>query len=111
MSTYSVHNYYKNSTPELVLTGVTLDEARAYCQQSNAKGDGWFAGFLEDPEQPKKFLVRVTELINHDYEIEANSREEAIAIYDSYDQEQLTNLDSDGCSEWDRPWDVEELSN
>lgn len=58
----------------------------------------------------KKFLVRVTESINHDYEIEAESAEEAVNIYHSYDNKQLEELDLDGQSEWDtHPWEVEEM--
>ena len=57
----------------------------------------------------KKFLVRVTESINHDYEIEAESAEDAVSIYYSYDDKQLKDLDLDGQSEWDaHPWEVEE---
>lgn len=58
----------------------------------------------------KKFLVRVTESVNHDYEIEAESEDEALAIYHSYNAEQLKELDLDGVGEWDaHPWEVEEL--
>lgn len=57
----------------------------------------------------KKYLVRVTESINHDYEIEAGSPEEAVAIYHSYNNDQLKELDLDGQAEWDsHPWEVEE---
>jgi len=57
----------------------------------------------------KKFLVRVTESINHDYEIEAESKDEAVKIYHSYTDAQLQSRDLDGTSEWDAyPWDVEE---
>jgi hypothetical protein len=59
----------------------------------------------------KKFLVRVTESINHDYEIEAETKEQAVEIYHSYNNAQLTELDLDGQAEWDaHPWDVEEIS-
>jgi hypothetical protein len=59
----------------------------------------------------KKYLVRVTESINHDYEIEAESEQDAIDIYHSYDDAQLGELDLDGQSEWDaHPWTVEEVS-
>ena len=51
MSTYSVHRYYKNSTPELILTGVSIHEARVHCQQANATGDGWFDGFTEESQE------------------------------------------------------------
>ena len=57
----------------------------------------------------KKFLVRVTESINHDYEIEAETEEDALSIYYSYDNDQLKALDLDGSSDWDtHPWEVEE---
>lgn len=57
----------------------------------------------------KKFLVRVTESINHDYEIEAETKEEAVEIYHGYTNAQLKSRDLDGQSEWDaHPWTVEE---
>jgi hypothetical protein len=56
----------------------------------------------------KKFVIRVTESINHDYEIQAETEEEALSIYYSYNDEQLKELDLDGQSEWDsHPWDIE----
>lgn len=58
----------------------------------------------------KKFLVRVTEAINHDYEIEAESAEEAVNIYHRFTNEELKEKDLDGQSEWDsHPWEVEEI--
>lgn len=56
-----------------------------------------------------KYLVRVSEIINHDYIIEAKDRDEALAIYDSYTTEQLRDLDVDGYGSWDTPWDVEDI--
>ena len=57
----------------------------------------------------KKYLIRVTESINHDYSIEAESQEQALAIYYSYNNDQLKELDLDGQAEWDtHPWDIEE---
>jgi hypothetical protein len=56
----------------------------------------------------KKFVIRVTESINHDYEIQAETEEEALSIYYSYNDEQLKELDLDGQSDWDsHPWDIE----
>jgi hypothetical protein len=56
----------------------------------------------------KKFVIRVTESINHDYEIQAETEEEALSIYYSYNDEQLKELDLDGQSEWDsHPWEIE----
>lgn len=54
-----------------------------------------------------KYLVRVTESINHDYLIEADNEDDALNIYYSYDDDQLKSLDIDGDVSWDRPWDVE----
>lgn len=57
-----------------------------------------------------KYLVRVTETINHDYVIEAESEEQATNIYHTYSDEQLKELDQDNQSSWDAyPWDVELL--
>lgn len=58
----------------------------------------------------KKYIVRVTEAINHDYLIEAESEDDALDIYYSYNDEQLKTLDIDGDVSWDSPWDVEEVS-
>ena len=57
----------------------------------------------------KKFTIRVTESINHDYEIEAETEEEALSIYYSFDNDQLKSLDLDGQSECDsHPWEITE---
>ena len=54
-----------------------------------------------------KYTLRITESINHDYEIEASCEEVALEIYQSYDDEQLKALDLDGSSDWDTyPWDI-----
>jgi hypothetical protein len=56
-----------------------------------------------------KYRVQVTETINHTYLIEANSRENARAIYQNYDRVELSDLDQDGASVWDsHPWEIEE---
>lgn len=58
----------------------------------------------------KKFLVRVTEYIDHAYEIEAEDKDSALEIYYSYNDSQLAELDKGGRdSSYDTPWDVEEL--
>jgi hypothetical protein len=55
-----------------------------------------------------KYTVQVTETINHSYEIEAESEEQAVEKYHTYTDEQLKELDIDGQSSWDAyPWDVE----
>ena len=56
-----------------------------------------------------KYLVRVTETVNHDYVIEAESEEQATSIYQNYTMEQLRELDCDGQASWDiYPWQVED---
>lgn len=58
-----------------------------------------------------KYLVRVSEIINHDYLVEAPDRDSAREIYYNFTNEQLRDLDIDGQSSWDTPWDVEEISD
>ena len=59
-----------------------------------------------------KYLVRVTETINHDYEIEATSEQDAIDIFHSYEEHHLKERDLDGQSSWDTfPWDVVEIGD
>ena len=53
-----------------------------------------------------KYIVSVEEVISHSYEIEANSAEQAAEIYDSYDDDQLKDLDQDGLVTWGKPWDI-----
>ena len=55
-------------------------------------------------------MVRVTESINHDYAIEAETEEEAIDAYHRFDDAQIKALDLDGSGDWDtHPWDVYEI--
>lgn len=57
-----------------------------------------------------KYLVRVTETVNHDYLIEAPSEDEALSIYYSYGENELAELDLDGQGDWDtHPWEVEQV--
>ena len=58
-----------------------------------------------------KFLVRVTESINHDYVIEADSVSDALDKYGHLTDGELADLDTDGGSSWDKPWDVEQLAD
>ena len=57
-----------------------------------------------------KYLVQVTESVNHQYEIEADSEEEALEKYHNLTNDELTSRDLDGQSDWEpHPWDVSEL--
>lgn len=54
-----------------------------------------------------KYRISVTETIHHEYSIEADTPEEAEAIYYSYNQEQLKEFDLDGSDDWDKPYEIE----
>lgn len=56
----------------------------------------------------KKFMVRVTESVNHDYLVEAENEDEAVEAYYRLSAEELKTKDLDGCGDWDKPWDVAE---
>jgi hypothetical protein len=58
----------------------------------------------------KRYIVQVTESINHSYEFEAENEEEALIAYDRLTEAQLKTRDLDGDSGWDRPWDVYEVT-
>jgi hypothetical protein len=58
----------------------------------------------------KKYIVQVTESINHQYEVEAENEEQALDAYDRLTEVQLKTRDTDGDSGWDRPWDVYEVT-
>jgi hypothetical protein len=58
----------------------------------------------------KTYIIKVTENISHSYEIEAESEEAALEIYDSFDDHDLKTKDLDGSVGWDSPWEVEEQS-
>lgn len=57
----------------------------------------------------KKYMVRVTESINHDYLVEAEDEEGALEAYYSLSDDELKSKDLDGDSDWDKPWEVYEV--
>ena len=61
-------------------------------------------------EYMKRYIVQVTESINHSYEVEAENEEQALDAYDRLTEVQLKTRDLDGDSGWDRPWDVYEVT-
>jgi hypothetical protein len=58
----------------------------------------------------KRYIVQVTESINHSYEFEAENEQDALDAYDRLTEMQLKSRDLDGDSGWDRPWDVYEVT-
>ncbi len=57
----------------------------------------------------KKYIIQVTESVNHQYEVEAEDEDGALEAYDRLTDAQLKTRDLDGDSGWDRPWDVTEV--
>ena len=57
----------------------------------------------------KKYIIQVTESVNHQYEVEAEDEDGALDAYDRLTETQLKTRDLDGDSGWDRPWDVTEV--
>lgn len=58
-----------------------------------------------------KYIVQVAENINHSYLIDASSEAEAMEIFQNFDDAQLKDLDEDGQSGWDSPWDISETED
>ena len=58
----------------------------------------------------KKYIVQVTESINHQYEFEVETEQEALDAYERLTEAQLKSRDLDGDSGWDKPWDVYEVT-
>lgn len=56
----------------------------------------------------KTYIVRVTENVNHEYLIKAESEQAALDIYESFNYDDLKEKDEDGSASWDSPWDIEE---
>lgn len=48
MSTYTVIRYKFNGYPEVIETGLTLEEAQAHCSDPATSGNDWFDGYEEE---------------------------------------------------------------
>lgn len=46
--TYSIVRFFRNGADEVIKSGLTLEEAKAHCNQIDTSGDGWFDGYRED---------------------------------------------------------------
>tara|TARA_R100000234_G_scaffold114270_1_gene89305 strand:+ start:660 stop:869 length:210 start_codon:yes stop_codon:yes gene_type:complete len=43
---YNIIKFYREGKPsEIVKRGLSLDEAKEYCNRPDTAGDGWFCGF------------------------------------------------------------------
>jgi hypothetical protein len=47
-TTYTIFRYRFNKEKEEIKTGVTLEEAQAWCQRDDTHGTDWFDGYTED---------------------------------------------------------------
>jgi hypothetical protein len=57
----------------------------------------------------KRYLIRVTQSINHDYLIDAESLNEALFQFEFFSADDLKKKDVDCESSWGKPWFVEEI--
>lgn len=50
MNTYTVYRFFQDESldREVIVEGLTLEEAQAHCKDPESKGDGWFDGYEED---------------------------------------------------------------
>ncbi len=50
MDTYRVVRYRRNDDKEVLVRGLTLEQAQAHCQRDDTKGDDWFDGYERDTD-------------------------------------------------------------
>lgn len=49
MTTYMIIRFYADDRPsEILVRGLTLEQAQAHCQRDDTHGDGWFDGYDEE---------------------------------------------------------------
>ena len=48
MATYKIIRFSKKGTQRAIQRGLSLDEARRYCQREDTKGKNWFCGFTKE---------------------------------------------------------------
>lgn len=49
MSTYKIVRFYREDKPaDVIVRGLTLEQAQAHCQRDDTSGDGWFDGYEEE---------------------------------------------------------------
>jgi hypothetical protein len=48
--TYSIVRFFRDpdKDEEIILDGLTLEEAREHCNREDTHGDGWFDGYREE---------------------------------------------------------------
>lgn len=48
MTTYKIIRFRQASDNEVVVRGLSLEQAQAHCQRDDTHGDGWFDGYEEE---------------------------------------------------------------
>lgn len=50
MDTYRVVRYFEDddTEPEVISTGLTLEQARTHCRREDTKGHNWFDGYEKE---------------------------------------------------------------
>lgn len=48
MQKYKIVRFKFNEDNEVVVRGLTLEQAQAHCQRDDTHGEGWFDGYTED---------------------------------------------------------------
>lgn len=49
MTTYRITRFYQDDRDsEVIVRGLTLDQAQAHCQRDDTHGAGWFDGYEEE---------------------------------------------------------------
>lgn len=47
--TYMIVRFFRDDRPrQIIVRGLTLEQAQAHCQREDTKGDGWFDGYEEE---------------------------------------------------------------
>jgi hypothetical protein len=49
--TYRIVRFRIHGPREVIVTGMTLKQAQAWCQREDTHGDGWFDGYEYDDER------------------------------------------------------------
>ena len=48
MTTYKIVRHREHRRPQVIDSGLTLEEAQAHCQRDDTHGPGWFDGYEEE---------------------------------------------------------------
>lgn len=59
--TYRIVRFHREGDNEIIVRGLTLAQAKAHCNRDDAKGEGWFDGFVEESGTDRPGFRRPTE--------------------------------------------------